>query len=202
MDVMHVALSPDLCKNSQGFVDFVDKLMNKQIQEQLPILTIYVFGQQDDKPSHLLDACTSLFVKLAHHPLVDKHHVKLSVLGKWYDLSDDLVQAIKTAIISTKDYDGTFLNFCINYDGQDDIVESAKLVTRKVLTGKMSVDDITTDAIKDNVYSSFFLPPSVMILLDGKKQTDGLLLWDSAKTPIMQLDTPWYEWNMQWPKTL
>jgi undecaprenyl diphosphate synthase len=198
MDALHIAIYPDFVNNcTDGIPAFIEALIDKQIAVGLPVLTINVLPLFGSKPDKLLDQLLQLFSKLSHSKKINEHQMKISVLGKWYDLPEEVVEAIKSAVISTKDYDGMFLNLCINYDGQDDIVEACKMVTRKVLTGKLNVDQITADLVKENVYSSFFLPPEKMILLDGKRTPDGFLLWDTAKTHIIYKDMPWNAWDIK-----
>ena len=42
---------------------------------------------------------------------------------------------------------------------------------------------ITKEAIKENIYSSYFLPPDV-VLVYGEERLTGLLLWDSVNSRI------------------
>src|SRR5690606_40296287 len=73
-------------------------------------------------------------------------------------IRDFHVTGVQTcALPISKDYDKHFLNFCIQYDGQEDIAEASKMIARKILTGKLTVDDITPQTIKENVYSSYFI---------------------------------------------
>jgi undecaprenyl diphosphate synthase len=197
MKPLHIAVYPDFVNHcNDNIVPFIMKLVSKQVDCSLPVLTINMLPLYGKNPDKIHAELIQLFSKLSQSKLVSEKQIKVSVLGKWYDLPDEVVEALKNAVISTKDYDGMFLNFCINYDGQDDIVEACKMVTRKVLTGKLNVDGITAQFLKENVYSSFFLPPNEMVLLDSKKTTDGFLLWDSAKTHIRYVDVPWDEWNV------
>ena len=49
--------------------------------------------------------------------------------------------------------------------------------------GKIDPEMITKESIKENVYSSYFLPPDV-ILIYGERKSTGLLLWDSVNSGI------------------
>ncbi|MFW5746725.1 MAG: undecaprenyl diphosphate synthase family protein [Nanoarchaeota archaeon] len=202
MKPLHIAIYPDfltLCNS--GISEFIRKLIQAQIDNALPVLTIYLLPlhTKTEQKQRLYPDFTSLFAKLAHDPLILNNQIKVSALGKWYDLPDELVESVKSAVISTKDFDGMFLNLCINYDGQDDITESAKMITRKVLTGKLKVDDITSDTVKENIYSSFFMPPGRMLILGGRKTHDGFLLWDTSKTEVCYINQSWCDWD---PSTL
>ena len=160
MKNLHTAVSPDFVGHcTDGISSFLMRLVQAQVDAAVPVLTVYVLPLTGPKPDRLLSQLTQFFSEASQSKLVAENQMKISVLGKWYDLPEEVLEPIKSAVISTKDYDGMFCNFCINYDGQDDITEACKMVTRKVLTGKLQVHDITTALIKENVYSSFFLPP-------------------------------------------
>jgi undecaprenyl diphosphate synthase len=119
--------------------------------------------------------------------------VKVSVLGKWYDLNNRIVEPIKKLIEETKDYDNYFINFCINYNGQEEIVDACKLIARQISTGKTTIDAINREIIKDNIYSSYFLPPDIIIKTGQLKRTAGFLLWDSIYSEIFFVKKNWPE---------
>ena len=58
-----------------------------------------------------------------------------------------------------------------------------RLITKQVKLGKIDPEMITKETIKENIYSSYFLAPDI-ILVYGERKLTGLLLWDSAKSGI------------------
>ena len=167
-----------------------------QVKLKVPILSFYILDQNYDKEdeaySYLLDAIVNMFDDIAINELVHENKIKISVLGKRYNLPGRVVDAIKKVIEETKDYDGFFVNFCINYDGQEEIVDAIKLLGMQIKSGRMDPELIDKDSIKENIYSSYFLPPDLMIKNGSRKETSGFLLWDSVKTNI-------YFTNKLWP---
>ena len=94
---------------------------------------------------------------------VIKHKIKVTLLGKWYSLPSEIVDSLKRVVSDTRDYDCFFLNFCVNYDGKEELVDAFKLINRKVLAGKLDPDKITKQTIKENIYTSYFVPPNIII---------------------------------------
>jgi undecaprenyl diphosphate synthase len=119
----------------------------------------------------------------------------VSILGKWYDLPSRVVEPIKRIIEETKDYDSFFLNLCINYDGKEEIVDACKMILRKALLEKAEVDSIDSDTIKDNIYSSYFLPPDVIVKTGTGKRLHGFLLWDSTQAVVYFSGVLWPEFR-------
>ena len=54
---------------------------------------------------------------------------------------------------------------------------------------------ITKEVIKENLYSSYFVAPDI-ILVYGEKSIRGLLLWDAAKSRIEFTNKPWLEFKL------
>ena len=62
---------------------------------------------------------------------------------------------------------------------------------------KISPGQINKLNIKENLYTSAFMPPEKIIILGGKKKLDGFLLWDSKKAEIMFLDKNFNDINIE-----
>ncbi|MEA2037310.1 MAG: polyprenyl diphosphate synthase [Nanoarchaeota archaeon] len=160
----------------------------------IPITTFYILSTKGEELEHFLtiiDSLTEFFNTLADKELIHKNKIKVSVLGKWYDMPGKFVDSIKNLMEKTKEYDANFVNFCINYDGQEEIVDAVKLITRQIKAGKIDAEMINKEMIKENIYSSYFLPPD-LIIINGSKTTSDLLLWDSPNAKV-------YFTNKLWP---
>ena len=163
-------------KRDQKIIEVIEAITKFEI----PVLTLMLCPYRRKDPVEL-DSFIELLKKKELKDLLTKNQVKVSVLGKWYDLSGHLVQEIKNIIDDTKDYDRFFVNFCINYNGQDEIVDACKLIARKIKAQKLDISDINREIIKDNLYSSYFLPPDIIIKTGKKRVWSDLLLWDSPR---------------------
>ena len=84
-----------------------------------------------------------------------------------------------------------FVNLCINYDGQEELIDSFRIIARKIKSSTLDPDSITKEEIKENVYSSYFIPPDVIIITGKRKFFGGFLLWDSIKSKIYFSDILW-----------
>lgn len=178
--------------------ELLKEVIQQQVKLNIPIMTVLLLTEKQKKEEKFLkfiDELIEFFTFIKHAEFIHKNKVKISALGKWYDLPSRAVEPIKEAIAETKDYDTFFLNFCINYDGQTEIVDACKLIARQIKANKLDVDAITKETIKENIYSSYFLPPDLLIKTGKKKTTSGLLLWDSPNTEIFLTKKDWPEFN-------
>lgn len=204
----HIGLTTDgiekwALKNDISYEDaykrnflIIKSTMKLQVRLKIPILSFYIMDQNVDRESeyypYLLDAIVNMFNNVSNNEFINENKIKISVLGKWYNLPGRVVDSIKNAINETKDYDGFFVNFCINYNGQEEIVDAIKILGMQIKAGRMDPELIDKDLIKENLYSSYFLPPSLMIKNGNRRETSGFLLWDSINTKI-------YFTNKLWP---
>jgi len=161
----------------------VEDVIRFQLAFDIPITTLYLINSRVSEEAdftHIMDALAEFFRELLRNQDIFRHKIKVSILGKWYDLPSRVVEPIKRVIDETKDYDSFFLNLCINYDGREEIVDACKVIVRKAMLEKMDVDSIDMMMVKDNIYSSYFLPPDLIIKTGTGKRLHGFLLWDSS----------------------
>jgi undecaprenyl diphosphate synthase len=176
----------------------VEEVLRYQLCFDVPIVTLYLINSNVKKAkgfTETMDALAEFFKELLQNKEVFKNKVKVSVLGKWYDLPSRVVEPMKRVIDETKDYDSFFLNLCINYDGRDEIVDACKIIVRKALLEKMDVESIDAEMVKDNIYSSYFLPPDLMIKTGTGKRLHGFLLWDSTHALVYFSGVLWIDFK-------
>jgi len=205
----HIAISldniPDWCRKSNASADecrseysrLLGELLKVQVKLNIPIFTIYLLPEIEKSKNDYMDFSdytTYFFNGLLGNPLISSHKIKISIFGKWYNLPGKEVEALKNIIESTKDYDNFFANFCVNYDGQEEIVDACRLVAKQVELGKINADMITKETIKENIYSSYFMPPD-LILVYGERKITGILLWDSVNSRIEFADKSFMEFE-------
>lgn len=163
------------------------ELLNSQVKSNIPIFTVYLLSEGAEKTEDFVAFCdqmSTFFEELCRSNVIIEHKIKISVFGKWYKLPGKLVESLKKAIDDTKEHDSFFANFCINYDGQEEIVDACKLIAKQVELGKLDPEMVNKGTIKENLYSSYFLPPDILLIY-GKAALNGLLLWDSVNSKVV-----------------
>lgn len=205
----HIAISLDnifeWCRKSNKsinegcsiYFDSLRSLLETQIKSNIPIFTIFLLPDAEKSADDYIlfsDYLTNFFNELSAMPIVSEQKIKISVFGKWYNLPGKAVESLKKIIEETKDYDNFFMNFCINYNGREEIVDACKLIAKQVELGKIDSEMITEDTIKENIYSSYLLPPE-LIFIYGDRKLIGLLLWDSVNSKIAFADKSFMEFK-------
>jgi len=161
----------------------VKEIMKIQVEEKVPIVSFLVLRLKEDK-KELLEVFKEFTEGDFLINFLKEHKIKVTLLGKWYDLPAEIVERLKRLVEETKDYDYFFLNFCLNYDGQEEIIDAIKIILRQVMAGKLSVENVSKEEIKENIYSSYFIAPDLMIK-NKEEKMDGFFLWDSGGAKIV-----------------
>lgn len=167
----------------------IKELIDLQIRKDIPILSIMVSTQTEEE----IQALNSLFKELASNEQIHKKKVRIYAIGDWYDAEATMVDQIKEMLAKTKDYDNYFLNFCIRYDGQKEITTTSKLLVKKAEANQIEIDEITPQQMKENMASSNFLPPEIII--ENNWRYSGMLQWDSAGSCIFFTNKYWMDFE-------
>ena len=167
-----------------GLSQHVEQWIETAIKLKIPVLTVLVPTDTDEAVGKFVHALSSW-------QGIAKYQVKISVLGRWYALSDQAMQLIKQALEKTKEYDGFFLNLCVNYDGQQEIVNSCKIIASQVQSGKLDASAINESVVKENLFTSNFMPPEVIIVTGNAHCLHNFLLWDCGMARIVFTDKHW-----------
>lgn len=191
----HIAFAMDgIEEDIKKSIAPINEAMRLQIEENIPIITFFMVNEEmmkDDRFFALVDPLADFFRRLSEDKELHRNKIKISALGKWYELPERLLNAVKDIVTSTKDYDGFFVNFCINYNGREEIADACRIIARMVKVDKLDPETINKENIKENIYSSGFLPPDIIVVSSARKKTNGFLLWDSADSELVFTGKKW-----------
>jgi len=173
----------------------IEKLFDWAIELDIKELTLYCFSMQNFKRTSvevkfLMELFTENFRKVIKNRRIHANKVKIKVIGNISLLPEKLQDAIKKAEEATKNYKNYIVNFCIAYGGQEEIAEMVKKIAEKVKDGKVSIDKITLETVKDNLYLSS--EPDIIIRTSGEQRTSNFLVFQQAYSE-------WFFPEVKWP---
>ena len=122
-----------------------------------------------------------------------KNKVRFQVLGRKELLPADEQEMIKQAEEKTKDFSGLFLNVCIAYNGQDEIVDA----TKKIIEEGIKPNEITRETIKQHLYTKDLPAPDMVIKtgMNPEKRISGFLLYDIVYSELFFTSTLWPDFS-------
>ena len=167
------------------------------------VITVYALSMENLKRGKKELACHfGLHKKYIKEWILDsdyffKKKIKFQVLGKKELLPKDEQEIIKEAEEKTKQFKENVFNVCLCYNGQDEIVDAVKKITKK----EIKPEKITRETIKENLYTSSIPPPEMMIKtgMNPEKRLSGFLLFDIAYTELFFSPILWPDFS---PKEL
>ena len=165
----------------------IDKFIKLQIKKQIPIFTLNISADSDEEINGLI----KYFKTLQKDEDIHKNKVRVFIIGNWFDLDTELTDYFKKIMEETKEYDKLFLNICVKYDGQEEVLGVIKLLATKAKIGKLNLEELDKEKVKQNLYTSYFTPPEIII--EPSKVYSGLLLWDSKGAKIYQTRKHWLD---------
>ncbi len=174
-------------------VSGLKRFVASTVKLDIPIVTfgIQSYRKGMENFSEATDLMESYFETLLRWDFLHENKIKVYVIGKWYDLPGRVVDKIKKLISDTKDYDSFFMNLCVNYNGQEEILDSCRLIARSIRAERLDPESVSLETIKENIYTSYFIPPDLMIITGKEQKLDGFMLWDCSSSTIYFADSLW-----------
>lgn len=190
----HVAIAIDTQGSASGSLglDTLKSLIEVQVKLGIHGMTFNVLPSSSALEPHAL---IEMLTGLHEWTFLDAYKVKVSVLGRWYDLPELVVDRIKAVIIRTKDYSRFIVNIGVNYDGQEELVDAISRIARQVRSQKVDPERITKDTVKSNLDTALLAPPNLIITTGKTFSLRSFMLWDAAHAKIFFSNVPWSQFN-------
>jgi len=128
--------------------------------------------------------------------LIKEKHVRVRLIGRLHELPHEIQKEIEKVNLATTEYRDNFINFCVMYDGQDELVDAAK----KIVQSGIPSYEITRQTIKQNLYTHDFPELDYIIrtgMEDGESRLSGFLLWDSSYAEFKFRSELWPDYDEQ-----
>lgn len=180
-------------KGHQKGAEVLKKISEHVYDKGIKILSVFAFSTENWKrDKEEVDYLMDLFIKAfkENFEAVKKKGVKVVFSGVKTRLSDKVLAQMKKMTDETKDNKNGVFNICLNYGGQDEIVEATKKICKDVSDGNLSIDDINSKMYNKYLFND--LPPvDLMIRTSGEYRISNFMLWQLAYSELYFTDTLW-----------
>lgn len=164
------------------------------------VMTMYAFSTENWKrPRDEVDFLMRLpqeFLSTELDELIERN-VRLILIGSKEGLPAHTLTAMEQAEEKTKHNTGLKLNFALNYGGRTEIVNAVSELTKLVLDGKLSVEEITEEAISSHLYTHESPDPDLLIRTSGEIRLSNFMLWQLAYTELWFTDVLWPDFSKE-----
>jgi len=192
--------SLNISKGHSKGVEVVREIVEESVKQNITSLTLYAFSSENwSRPKSEIDAIKKLVVKAISEqvPELKKQKVKLKFFGEIKDFGSKILSKINNAEAETSSYKPVLsLNVALGYGGRQDLVNVAKKISYKVVSG-----EIKSEQINEAMISDFSCSPvddiDLLIRTGGDKRISNFLLYQIAYTEICFVNKYWPDFTKE-----
>lgn len=128
---------------------------------------------------------------------LNKHGVRLRVIGNRTQLPSDITDLIDMAEGQTAQNRNLTLIIALSYGGRAEIVNAGRVLAQRAVAGLVDPKDIDESMFADTLYTAEIPDPDLLIRTSGEKRISNFLLWQLAYAELIFLDTLWPDFSKE-----
>ena len=166
----------------------------------LKVLTLYAFSTENWKrPKKEIDALMNILIRSLKKELstFQKNDIKLQTIGQTKNLPLKAQKELQEVIDKTENNSSMILNLALSYGSREEIVNTIKNISKKIVNKELSVEEIDEKIINNHLYT-FTLPDvDFLIRTSGEKRLSNFLLWQIAYAELYFTDVLWPDFRKE-----
>ncbi len=163
-------------------------------------LTLYGFSSENWKrPASEVDDLMTLLRFYLRSEIAELHKngVKLKIIGERQRLAPDIVSLIEQAEAQTAANTRLVLTVALSYGGRTEIVVAARRLAEEVAAGRLDPADIDDRVFEQHLTTLGVPDPDLIIRTSGEQRLSNFLLWQSAYSELIFVDTLWPDFDKE-----
>ena len=169
-------------------VETVKKIVRSSIKLKIPIISFYVFSQENwRRPkreiSFLFKLIKNYFSKEIDN--IINQGIKINILGEINKLPTEVRSILKKTKKLTRLNKKINVNLAINYSSKNEILNAIKKIKK----------NFNIKNIEKNLYTQNLQNPDILIRTGGHKRLSNFMLWQLAYSELFFLDKLWPDFN-------
>ena len=157
-------------------------------------LTLYGFSSENWKrPAEEVDDLMGLLRHYLSGEIAELHRngVRLRVIGDRGRLASDIVTMIENAEAMTRSNAGLNLIIALSYGSRAEIAAAVQAIALQVANGALRAEAIGEQTVAQALWTADVPDPDLVIRSSGEKRLSNFLLWQSAYSELVFVDTLW-----------
>jgi undecaprenyl diphosphate synthase len=157
-------------------------------------LTLFGFSSENWKrPEQEVNDLMGLLRHYLRGEIAELHQngVRLRVIGDRARLAPDIIRLIENGEEMTKLNAKLTLVVALSYGGRADIANAARRLAHAAKSGTIDPDQIDETMVTRHLWTDGIPDPDLVIRTSGEKRLSNFLLWQSAYSELIFLDTLW-----------
>ena len=121
--------------------------------------------------------------------------VRVRWVGRDPKLWASVISELREAEEMTKKNSGLTLQMCVNYGGRLELVDAIRDIAEGVANGSINPARISEKTVQAHLYEPKLPDVDLFIRSSGEQRTSNFLLWQSAYSEMVFLDTLWPDFS-------
>lgn len=168
----------------------LEKILFHAMDMGINVLSVYAFSVDNFKRDKKeVDYLMKLVVKFLRSKIdkINKRNIKVLVSGRKEHLNKEVIDAIEKIEESTKDNDKGILNICLNYGGQEEIIDGAIKLACDINQG-LDISSFKREDFRRYLYHDL---PEVDLLIrtGGEQRLSNFMLYQLSYTEFYFTNT-------------
>lgn len=176
----------------------LDPIVEHCLAKGVQVLTVFAFSSENwARPKDEVALLMRLLTQTIHEqmPRMHQYRIRLQFIGERSHLDEDLARLIDEAERETAHFEAMTLVIAISYGGRWDIAQAAKNLTKQVVQGDLSIDEIDEQTLAHHVQLAKYPEVDMLIRTGGEYRISNFLLWQSAYAELFFTPTLWPEFT-------
>ena len=181
-------------------VGVVKDIVEECVTQNIDTLTVYAFSSENwARPKKEINGIKTLIIKAISDqvPELIDQRVKLNFFGDLEDFGSKIIDKISKAQKDTFLTSPSLeLNVALGYGGRSDIIQTSKILAKKVQDKEINIKDINED-----IFTQLSLVPvdniDLVIRTGGDKRLSNFLLFQIAYAEIMFIEKLWPDFTKE-----
>lgn len=162
------------------------------------VLTVYAFSSENwRRPPDEVNALMELFLTALTDEVPDLHKngIQLRFIGDLSAFAPHLREKMLQSVTMTAGNERMVFAVAVNYGGQWDVANAARLLAEQVEQGKLRSQDITPELMQHYVALGELPPPDLCIRTGGDHRISNFLLWQLAYAELYFAELFWPDFD-------
>lgn len=187
-------------KGHRKGADAVREAIEGALEAGVSFLTLYAFSSENwnRPPEEVRDLMGLLHMYLRKEVrTLKKEGVRLRVIGRRENLSQDIRKLIDSAENDTANNTRLTLVIALSYGSRDEITYAAKMLAQSAMDGKIDVESIDEQTIENELFTTGIPDPDLIIRTSGEQRLSNFLLWQAAYAEFLFSPILWPDFTKQ-----
>ncbi|MEK6627256.1 MAG: isoprenyl transferase [Bdellovibrionota bacterium] len=174
------------------------KIITQASDLSLKNLTLYAFSSENWlRPQAEVAFLMKLLTRYLKKETVNLHkkNIRFNVIGEVSKLPVEIQKAIIEAKELTKNNTGLNLSFALSYSSRRELVLAAQSLAKKVIDGKLSIDQINEKSLSDSLMTAGTPDPDLIIRTSGESRLSNFLMWQASYSELFFSPILWPDYS-------